>query len=104
MNIISSILNNISISRGTIIVNGKTIKFDDIPDKEINIICEGNAGDINVDVCNSIKISGTAKSVELTNGNIHCGDVDGDVKTVNGDVEAKIIKGRTSTVNGDINT
>lgn len=95
---------NINISNGKITVNGHTLNMEGIPDKEINIICDGNAGDINVDVCNSIKIGGSAKSVEVTNGDIECGDVDGDVSTVNGDIEAKVTSGRVSTVNGDINT
>ena len=92
--------NSISIINNKIFVDGKEIETEE---KEINIIVEGNLDKLEVDCCNSIKINGVTKDVEVTNGNIAIsGDVKGNVNNVNGNIIAKVINGNCKTTNGDI--
>ena len=92
--------NSISIINNKIFVDVKEIETEE---KEINIIVEGNLDKLEVDCCNSIKINGVTKDVEVTNGNIAIsGDVKGNVNNVNGNIIAKVINGNCKTTNGDI--
>ena len=59
--------NSISIINNKIFVDSKEIETEE---KEINIIVEGNLDKLEVDCCNSIKVNGVTKDVEVSNGNI----------------------------------
>ena len=92
--------NNVSIINNKIFVDGKEIGTEE---KEINIIVEGNLDKLEVDCCNSIKVNGVTKDVEVSNGNIAIsGDVKGNVNNINGNIIAKVINGNCKTKNGDI--
>ena len=92
--------NSISIINNKIFVDGKEIETEE---KVINIIVEGNLDKLEVDCCNSIKVNGVTKDVEVSNGNITInGDVKGNVNNINGNIIAKAINGNCKTINGDI--
>ena len=92
--------NNVSIINNKIFVDGKEIETEE---KVINIIVEGNLDKLEVDCCNSIKVNGVTKDVEVSNGNISInGDVKGNVNNINGNIIAKAINGNCKTINGDI--
>ena len=92
--------NNVSIINNKIFVDGKEIGTEE---KEINIIVEGNLDKLEVDCCNSIKVNGVTKDIEVSNGNIAIsGDVKGNVNNINGNIIAKVINGNCKTKNGDI--
>ena len=92
--------NSISIINNKIFVDGKEIETEE---KVINIIVEGNLDKLEVDCCNSIKVNGVTKDVEVSNGNITIsGDVKGNVNNINGNIIAKVINGNCKTINGDI--
>ena len=92
--------NNVSIINNKIFVDGKEIETEE---KVINIIVEGNLDKLEVDCCNSIKVNGVTKDIEVSNGNIAIsGDVKGNVNNVNGNIIAKVINGNCKTTNGDI--
>ena len=92
--------NSISIINNKIFVDGKEIETEE---KVINIIVEGNLDKLEVDCCNSIKVNGVTKDIEVSNGNIAIsGDVKGNVNNVNGNIIAKVINGNCKTKNGDI--
>lgn len=88
--------NSISIINNKISVDGKEIETEE---KVINIIVEGNLDKLEVDCCNSIKVNGVTKDIEVSNGNI---TISGDVNNVNGNIIAKVINGNCKTTNGDI--
>ena len=92
--------NSVSIINNKIFVDGKEIETEE---KVINIIVEGNLDKLEVDCCNSIKVNGVTKDVEVSNGNISInGDVKGNVNNINGNIIAKVINGNCKTINGDI--
>ena len=92
--------NSISIINNKIFVDGKEIETEE---KVINIIVEGNLDKLEVDCCNSIKVNGVTKDVEVSNGNISInGDVKGNVNNINGNIIAKAINRNCKTTNGDI--
>ena len=92
--------NSVSIINNKIFVDGKEIETEE---KVINIIVEGNLDKLEVDCCNSIKVNGVTKDVEVSNGNISInGDVKGNVNNINGNIIAKAINGNCKTINGDI--
>jgi len=92
--------NSVSIINNKIFVDGKEIETEE---KVINIIVEGNLDKLEVDCCNSIKVNGVTKDIEVSNGNIAIsGDVKGNVNNVNGNIIAKVINGNCKTKNGDI--
>ena len=92
--------NSVSIINNKIFVDGKEIETEE---KVINIIVEGNLDKLEVDCCNSIKVNGVTKDVEVSNGNITIsGDVKGNVNNINGNIIAKVINGNCKTKNGDI--
>lgn len=92
--------NSISIINNKIFVDGKEIETEE---KVINIIVEGNLDKLEVDCCNSIKVNGVTKDIEVSNGNIAIsGDVKGNVNNINGNIIAKVINGNCKTINGDI--
>ena len=92
--------NNVSIINNKIFVDGKEIGTEE---KEINIIVERNLDKLEVDYCNSIKVNGVTKDVEVSNGNITIsGDVKGNVNNINGNIIAKVVNENCKTKNGDI--
>ena len=92
--------NNVSIINNKIFVDGKEIETEE---KVINIIVEGNLDKLEVDCCNSIKVNGVTKDVEVSTGNITIsGDLKGNVNNINGNFIAKVINGNCKTINGDI--
>ena len=92
--------NNVSIINNKIFVDGKEIGTEE---KEINIIVERNLDKLEVDCCNSIKVNGVTKDVEVSNGNITIsGDVKGNVNNINGNIIAKVVNENCKTKNGDI--
>jgi len=92
--------NSVSIINNKIFVDGKEIETEE---KVINIIVEGNLDKLEVDCCNSIKVNGVTKDIEVSNGNIAIsGDVKGNVNNINGNIIAKVINGNCKTKNGDI--
>ncbi|WYE13153.1 hypothetical protein KST99_10185 [Fusobacterium polymorphum] len=92
--------NSVSIINNKIFVDGKEIETEE---KVINIIVEGNLDKLEIDCCNSIKINGVTKDIEVSNGNIAIsGDVKGNVNNINGNIIAKVINGNYKTTNGDI--
>ena len=92
--------NSISIINNKIFVDGKEIETEE---KVINIIVEGNLDKLEVDCCNSIKVNGVTKDVEVSNGNITIsGDVKGNVNNINGNIIAKVVNENCKTKNGDI--
>ena len=92
--------NNVSIINNKIFVDEKEIGTEE---KEINIIVERNLDKLEVDCCNSIKVNGVTKDVEVSNGNITIsGDVKGNVNNINGNIIAKVVNENCKTKNGDI--
>ena len=92
--------NSVSIINNKIFVDGKEIETEE---KVINIIVEGNLDKLEVDCCNSIKVNGVTKDIEVSNGNISInGDVKGNVNNINVNIIAKAINGNCKTINGDI--
>lgn len=73
MNIISSVINgktinmtssgNISIINGVIYENGKKVS-EESNDKIINIVIQGDVGDLAVDYCSKIEVTGNSKKLK----------------------------------------
>lgn len=110
------VVKNLVISDDRLIINGKEIDLDK-DQKTFNIEISGDVNQVEVDVCNVMKISGNVGYVETASGDVTCGDVINFVKTVSGSVEcgtvrdvdtisgnvkAKSISGNVKTVSGDI--
>lgn len=96
----------VSFVNGTIFANGKKVQdYEEAEkdEKKINISIEGDVEKIDVDVCDSITVSGSVKNIKTTSGDVEVeGDVDGDVQTVSGDINCGNVSGDASTVNGNI--
>lgn len=76
---------NVSIINGEVFVDG--VKQDDVSKQpKIEVIINGNVGD-----------------VELSGGNMKCGDVDGDVRVSGGNIDAGDIEGDVRASGGNIN-
>ena len=111
---------NVVINGNRVIVNGKLVKdFNDVNEKTIYVIVNGDVGNLEVGCCEKVEVKGTVKSVKTQSGDVHvtgnveggltstsgdveCGDVGGDVTTTSGDVKCKNISGNVKTVSGDI--
>lgn len=93
--------NNIIVSNGKIMVDGKNVTSDD---KVINITVNGNIDSLKVDTCNKLEIIGNVTNVNTVSGDINInGDVSGSIQTVSGDVKCKNVGGSINTLSGDIN-
>jgi len=92
---------NISITNGKITVDGKRIDVDE-NDKVINISVQGDVESINVDACEKVEITGNAKTVKTTSGDVLCQDVQGNVTTTSGDIDCNDVAGSVNTVSGDV--
>jgi len=99
-------INGTKYQGSTVIVNGNRITVngkDVTPDtKIINILVEGDINEVTADFCEKIMVTGNAKSVRTTSGDIVCHDVQGNVQTVSGDVECGNIGGSVATTSGDV--
>ena len=92
--------NNIVVTNGKVIVNGKDVTPDS---KEINISVQGDIDELKVDSCNKVSVTGNVKSVSTKSGDIDiAGNVEGSVQTMSGDVDCGNINGAISTMSGDI--
>lgn len=96
--------NNICISNGVVTINGKKYTdLNELPDKEIKIIVEGNVEELTVDMCESIEVNGSAGNVSTHNGNVTISQgVNGNVRTHNGNVVCGPVGGSIDTHNGNI--
>jgi hypothetical protein len=92
---------NISISNGNIVINGKKVDVED--QKEINIQIKGDIDKLSVDHCNRLTVEGNANNIQTQSGDVEIsGDVSGNVSTMSGDVVSDKIGGNVSTMSGDI--
>lgn len=96
--------NNVVIDGNKVIINGKLVSdLNNVEDKEIYLIFEGNVGNVSVDRCSSIEIKGNAKSIRTASGDVKVdGIVEGDLTTTSGDVKCSVAHGNISTISGDI--
>lgn len=93
--------NNIIVSNGKIMVDGKNVTSDD---KVINITVNGNIDSLKVDTCNKLEIIGNVTNVNTVSGDVDInGDVNGSIQTVSGDVKCNNVSGSINTLSGDIN-
>lgn len=97
---------SITITNGKISVDGKPLSEIEVVDpdeKEINITIEGNIERLEVDYCNTIKVTGNAKRVKTNQGDIEVGgDVSGDIHTNMGDITCGNVEGDCHTNMGSI--
>lgn len=95
---------SVVITNGSITVNGKLIKdLNELDEKEINIIIEGDVESLTVDSCDEIEVKGSAKNIKTHNGNVKVNnDVTGNVSTHNGNVVCGKVGGDVDTHNGNI--
>ena len=91
---------NITIRNNQVIIDGKDLTPNA---KQIQIVVEGNIQDLEVDVCDSVRIIGEVGSVRTSSGDVQIkGDVKEGVNTTSGDVECKVINGSVYTTSGDV--
>ena len=98
--------NNMVISNGKVMVNGKDITdLNDIDQKEITIVIESDIDYLKVDHCHSIVANAYVEAIETISGSVHCAkDVCGSITTMSGSVRCKgEINGSVSTMSGNIN-
>lgn len=95
---------NISIVNGKVKVNGRVIEdLNQYEEKTINISIEGGCGDLTVDVCEEVNITGNSGGIQTHNGNVKVeGDVSGNISTHNGNVACGNVGGGVQTHNGCI--
>jgi len=76
---------SVTISKGKIIIDG----IDVTPDsKKIDIIVDGNINKLNVDSCDSLKVTGDVDTLSTMSGDVDItGNVTGNVKTMSGDIK-----------------
>lgn len=92
--------NNIVVTNGKAIINGKDVTPES---KEINIIVEGNIEELKVDACNKVSVNGNVGNVKTQSGDIDItGDVTGQIQTMSGDVDCGTVGGSISTMSGDV--
>lgn len=97
---------HISIINGEIFANGKkVVNYEelDTDQKTINIAVEGDVEEIDVEVCDTITVSGNVKNIKTMSGDVDVqGCVEGDIKTMSGDVDCGDVGGDVSSMSGDI--
>ena len=92
--------NNIVITNGKVIINGKDVTPNS---KEINIKVDGDIDELKVDACNKIEIIGDVSNVKTQSGDVEIsGNVTGSIQTMSGDVDCGTVGGSISTMSGDI--
>jgi len=91
---------SVVIRNNKVIVNGKDVTPDT---KVVNILVEGDVDKVSADYCEKIMVSGSAKTVQSTSGDIECGEVHGNIQTTSGDIECSgNVGGSVQTVSGDV--
>ena len=85
-------LKNMVISNGKITVDGRPLEElmgDSNPkEKVVNITIDGDVERLDVDICQTIHVTGDAKRIKTNSGDIKIdGDVDGDVQANCGSIE-----------------
>lgn len=92
--------NNIIVSNGKIMIDGKNITSDD---KVINITVNGDIDSLKVDTCNKLELIGNVTSINTVSGDVDInGNVNGSIQTVSGDVNCNNVGGSINTLSGDI--
>jgi hypothetical protein len=95
--------NNISITNGKVIVDGKEVDGGDFSKSHIiNVTIEGDVGDVTTSQ-GDVKC-GSCKSVKTSQGDVEVdGDVSGNVTTSQGDIDISgSVTGNVKTTMGDI--
>jgi hypothetical protein len=93
--------NSVVVTNGKVLINGKDVTPDS---KEININVQGNIGELKVDACNKVSVTGNANNVLTKSGDIYItGNVEGNIQTSSGDVDCGNVSGSISTSSGDVN-
>lgn len=93
---------DVCISNGKVTIGGVDVKdLNDIDEKVINIVVEGNVENLSTDDAD-VTVNGSVHTVNTKNGNVTCGDVSGDVETKNGNVMCGSVQGDATTKNGNI--
>lgn len=96
----------ITFRNGKTYIDGKPIdELNDINNDErvINITIEGNVERLEVDYCNTIKVTGDCKRVKTNSGDIEIGgNVEGDVHTNMGSITCGNVDGDCHTNMGSI--
>ena len=96
----------ITIVNGKVTVDGKPIsefETENGDEKVVNITIEGSVEHLEVEYCDSIKITGDCKRVKTNNGDIEIGgDVNGDVHTNMGSITCGNVEGDCHTNMGSI--
>ncbi len=91
---------SISIINGKVTIDGKDVTPDG---NNIKIEVSGDIDQLEADVCEYVKIGGSAGSVSTQSGDVECGPVTGSVKTMSGDVDCSgDIGGSVQTMSGDV--
>jgi hypothetical protein len=96
--------NSVVVDGNRIIVNGKKVSdLNEIKEKEIHIVVEGEVSKLNVDCCEKIEVKGNVGSIEAGTGDIHVNEVKGNAKTASGNIECGgSIGGSASSMSGNI--
>ncbi len=93
----------ISIVNGKIFTNGQAVNEINTDEKVINITIEGDVERLEVDYCKTIKVTGNAKRIHTSCGDIEVGgDVSGDVHTNCGSISCGNVDGDCHTNMGSI--
>jgi len=93
--------NNISIKNSKIVINGKDVTPNE---KQISIVVTGNITTLDVESCETIKITGDVTTVKTMSGNVNCGNVKDNAKTMSGDIMVTgNVGGNAESTSGDIN-
>lgn len=92
---------NVSIINGSIIIDGVTHTSND---KVINVTINGDIGELSVDSCEYVSVTGNVTgSVKSVSGDILIdGNVSGDAKSTSGSIKCGDVGGKITTVSGSI--
>lgn len=96
--------NSVVVDGNRIIVNGKKVSdLNEISEKEVHIVIEGEVSKLNVDCCEKIEVKGNVESIESGSGDIYANEVKGNAKSGSGNIECGgSIGGSASTMSGNI--
>lgn len=93
--------NNITVSNGTVIIDG-VVQDGEHLGYNIQIDIIGNVGEIETSSGN-VTVSGDVSDVSTSSGDVKCGDVTGNINTSSGDVVCGNVGGKIKTSSGDVN-
>lgn len=97
--VVHALKRTFSVKNSRIIVDGNDVTPSD---KVVHIAIQGDVENIEVDACQTVTISGNAKTVRTGSGDVRCGSVLGPVQTGSGDVTCGDVGGSVSTGAGDV--